>query len=90
MHIPGRKYVYIQIFRFVSVMVIEIRELRRRTWQNREIPYYKYYTGFTRFCGFFLNTISFQHVLHFGVGKSQIDWNMKVNGEIVFVHYRTF
>ena len=33
---------------------------------------------------FFLNIISFQHVLHFGVGRSQIEWNMKVKIEISF------
>ena len=29
-----------------------------------------------------LNIISFQHVLHFGVGRSQTEWNMKVKIEI--------
>ena len=58
------------------------RRRRRRRWQNCEIPYYKYYMGFTRFSRFFLNIISFQHVLHFGVGRSQIEWNMKVKIEI--------
>ena len=80
------KYVDMQNFMFVGVSVIEIRESirrrRRRTWQNCEIPYYKYYTGFTRVCRFFLNIISFQHVLHFVVGRSEIEWNMKVKFEI--------
>ena len=30
----------------------------------------------------FISMISFQHVLHFGVGRSQIEWNMKVKIEI--------
>ena len=34
------------------------------------------------FADFFLNIISFQHVLHFGDGKSQMEWNMKVKIEI--------
>ena len=34
------------------------------------------------FTGFFLNIISFQHYLHFGVGRSQIEWNVKVKIEI--------
>ena len=34
------------------------------------------------FTDFFLNIISFQHDLHFGVGRSQIEWNMKVKIEI--------
>ena len=38
--------------------------------------------GFTRFSRFFKNIISFRHVLHFGVGRSQIEWNMKVKIEI--------
>ena len=40
--------------------------------------YYKYYTDFTRFCRFFLNIISFQNVVQFGIGRSQIEYNMKV------------
>ena len=38
---------------------------------------------FSRFCRFFFNIISFRHVLHFGVGRSQIDWNVKVKGKIL-------
>ena len=30
----------------------------------------------------FLNIVSFQHVPHFGIGRSQIEWNMKVKIEI--------
>ena len=42
------------------------------------MKYRIYYTGLTRFCKFFLNVISFQHVLDFDVGRSQIEWNMKL------------
>ena len=31
----------------------------------------------------FLNIISFQHVLDFDVGRSQIEWNMKVKIKIL-------
>ena len=31
-----------------------------------------------------INIISFQYVLHFDVGRSQIEWNVKVKGEISF------
>ena len=31
----------------------------------------------------FFNIISFLHVLHFGVCRSQIEWNMKVKGQIL-------
>ena len=37
------------------------------------------------FADCFLNIISFQHVLHFDVGRSLIEWNMKVKIEIQFV-----
>ena len=66
------------------------RSGRRRTWQNCEIPYYKYYIGFSRFCRLFFNIISFQHVLHFDVGRSQIDWNVKVKGQILICTGSTF
>ena len=36
------------------------------------------------FLDFFLDIISFQHVLHFGVGRSQIEWKLKVKTEISF------
>ena len=82
-HMPIVKYVYMLNFMFIGVSVIEILEFKKRKkkkniWQNCEIPYYKYYTGFTRFCRFFLNIFSFQHVLDFDIGRSQIEWNMKV------------
>ena len=34
------------------------------------------------FADFFRNIISFQHVPHFGIGRSQIEWNMKMKIEI--------
>ena len=34
------------------------------------------------FADFFHNIISIQHVLHFDIGRSQIDWNLKVRSEI--------
>ena len=34
------------------------------------------------FADFFINIIIFQHVPHFGIGRSQIEWNMKVKIEI--------
>ena len=34
------------------------------------------------FADIFSNVISFRHVLHFGVDRSQIEWNMKVKIEI--------
>ena len=34
----------------------------------------------------FLDIISFQHVLHFDVGRSEIEWNMKLKMEILFLH----
>ena len=34
------------------------------------------------FADIFLNIISFRHVLHFGVDRSEIEWNMKLKIEI--------
>ena len=34
------------------------------------------------FSDIFSNIITFRHVLHFGVDRSQIEWNMKVKIEI--------
>ena len=34
------------------------------------------------FADIFSNVISFRHVLHFGVDRSQLEWNMKVKIEI--------
>ena len=31
----------------------------------------------------FFDIISFQHVLHFDVGRSEIEWNMKLKMEIL-------
>ena len=33
------------------------------------------------FTNFFLNIFSFQHVFHFDVGRSQMEWNVKMRGE---------
>ena len=37
---------------------------------------------------FFPDIVSFQHVLHFGVGISQIEWKLKVKTEISVFPYR--
>ena len=80
------KYVYIQNFVFVGVSVIEILEFNQIEEEHgKTVKYHitKYYIGFTRFCRYFFNIIKFRHVLHFGVGRSQIEWNMKVKGQIL-------
>ena len=35
------------------------------------------------FADFFSISLVFDNVLHFGVGRSQIEWNMKVKGQIL-------
>ena len=35
------------------------------------------------FLDFFSDIISFQHLLHFGVGRSQIEWKLKVKTDIL-------
>ena len=37
----------------------------------------------------FFDIINFQHVLHFDVGRSEIEWNMKVKMEISVLHSDT-
>ena len=49
---------------FVGVSVIEIRECNKNMAKTVK--------------DFFLSIISFQHVLHYGVGRSEIEWNMKI------------
>ena len=35
---------------------------------------------------FFPDIITFQHVLHFGVGRSQIEWKLKVKTKFQYSH----
>ena len=70
------------------VSVIEILEFNRKKWKMAKLcklQYYKYYTGFTRFCRIFLNIVCLQYVLQFGIGRNQIDWNMKGKLNFQFV-----
>ena len=39
------------------------------------------------FLDFFPDVISFQHVLHFDVGRSQIEWNLKMKSEMSVCSY---
>ena len=81
-----KKYVYMQIFMFLLEFRLlrscsltgrrRSRRRRRRTWQLRvkiEI---------TCITLVLQDIISFQHVLHFGVGRSQIECKLKVKTEI--------
>ena len=55
---------------FVDALVIEFCEFKRKRCilqDNFDL---------------FIDIISFQHVLHFDVGRSEIEWNMKVIMEI--------
>ena len=83
---PGIKYVYMQNFMFVGVSRL-LRYWRRKEEEEEHGKTVKYHiTSITPvlqdFADFFSDIISFQHVLHFGVGRSQIEWNMKVKTEI--------
>ena len=86
MHTPRRKYVYMQIFMFVGVSVIEIllfnRKKKRRTWQLCEISITCITPVLQPILDFFPDIISFQHVFHLGVGRSQIEWKLKVKTQI--------
>ena len=88
---------------FVGFVVIEIRLFNRKKKKKQKkrmkkhgnsvkILNHMYYTCFiiTRF---FSDIISFQHVLHFGVGRSQIEWKLKVKTDIkqsLYRKYRSF
>ena len=77
-----------QNFMFVGISVIEILEFNQKKKMKKNMAklgntILQVYIGFTRFCRYFFNIISFRHVLHFGVGRSQIEWNMKVKGQIL-------
>ena len=74
---------------FVDASVIEFREFKWKRRRNMgplsghcEITI----TGITCILqdnfDLFIDIISFQHVLHFDVGRSEIEWNMKVIMEI--------
>ena len=73
MHTPGIKYVYMQIFMFDGFVVIEIllfnQEKKQKKMKNMghhcEIEITSIIQAFLDLFG---NIISFQHVLHFGVG----------------------
>ena len=49
---------------------------------GKTMKYHNYYYNITPVLQDFADVISFQQVLHFGVGRSQIEWNMKVKIEI--------
>ena len=67
-----------QIFILVRTSVIEILLFN----QKQQIMKKWQICSTTRFSGFFSDIISFQHVLHFDVGRNQIERNQKVKTEI--------
>ena len=77
---PTIKYVYMQNFMFVGVSVIEILEFNQK--KKKKMAKLWITPVLQDFADFFLNIISFQHVPHFGIGRSQIELNMKVKIEI--------
>ena len=75
------KYVYMQNFMFVGVSVIEILEFNRKK-KNMAKLWNTILQVLHRFYKILLIFSQYQHVLHFGNGKSQIEWNMKMKIEI--------
>ena len=63
---------------FVGISVIEILEF------NSKINTNTYYICFQAFLDFFSDITSFQRVLLFDAGRSQIEWKLKVKTDIVF------
>ena len=70
---PAIKYVYKQNFMFVGVSVIELLFNQKKKNMAKTVK-----SHITGFADIFLNIISFQDVPHFSVGRSPIEWNMKV------------
>ena len=64
MHTPRKKYVYMHIFKFVGIVVIHAN-------------FHVVGIVSQAFLNFFSDIISFQHVPHFGVGISEIEWKLK-------------
>ena len=90
MHTPGRKYVYIQVFMCVGVSVIEIllfnkKKQKKKMMKNMatvKISISCITPVLQAILDFFPDIISFQHVFHLGVGRSQIEWKLKVKTQI--------
>ena len=83
-----------QIFMFVGVSIIEILLFNRKkkekkkkkkqmknTWQLCEN--FSITPVLQAILDFFPDIISFQHVFHLGVGRSQIEWKLKATTQIL-------
>ena len=92
LHIRKMKLLYTPNFMFVDASVIEFREFnRKRRSLNNMGPLSGHceinITSITCILqdnfDLFIDIISFQHVIHFGVGRIEIEWNMEVKMEIL-------
>ena len=83
MHTLRKKNVYMQIFMFVGVSVIEILLFnRKKNMTTLKISITCITPVLQAILDFFPDIISFQHVLHLGVGRSQIECKLKVKTQI--------
>ena len=74
LHIWKMKLLYTPNFMFVDASVIEFREFNRKIiWDHFQAT-----VKLTLQDNFDLFIDIFQHVLHFDVGRSEIEWNTKV------------
>ena len=76
-------------FAMFFIFLLNSRILITETSTNLKICRYTYFipgmcTILSYFADFFSISICFQHVLYFDVGKSQIEWNMKVKVKFQF------
>ena len=75
-----------QTFMFIGVSVIEILLFNRKK-KKKQKKKKKTITCITpvlqAILDFFPNIISFQHVFHLGVGRSQIEWKLKATTQIL-------
>ena len=75
-----------QIFMLVGVSVIEIllfnRKKKKQKMKNMAISITCIIPVLQAILDYFSDIISFQHVFHLGVGRSQIEWKLKLKTEI--------
>ena len=78
---PAIKYVYMQKFHVFGVSVIEILEFNRKMKNMAKLRNTIITASITPVLQYFADLFSIllvQDDLHFGVGRSLIEWNMKV------------
>ena len=72
-----------QIFRFIGAMVSEFRFFKKKMKKKKMMENHVYlYFGPHIFSSIFWHAVTFSHVLHLDVVRSQIELKLKVKSEI--------